>query len=94
MAARQSERRELTPPPQLDLRDVLRAALVEIDALATGRRARPSFFRFGELALAVRILGPEPLQRLLFLPTARQQQGDSARMVLRPPTIIPPRSCS
>jgi hypothetical protein len=71
LAARQSERRELTPPPHLDLRDVLRAALVETDALASERRMRPSFFRFGELGLAVRILGPEPLQRLLAMIAAR-----------------------
>jgi hypothetical protein len=69
LAARQSERRELTPPPHLDLRDVLRAALVETDTLATGRR--PSFFQFGELALAIRILGPEPLQRLLAMIASR-----------------------
>lgn len=71
MAARQSERRELTPSPHLDLRDILRAALVETDAVATEGRTRPSFFRFGELALAVRILGPQPLQRLLAMIAAR-----------------------
>jgi hypothetical protein len=71
LAARQSERRELTPPPHLDLRDVLRAALVETDTLATKRQVGPSFFQFGELVLAVRILGPEPLQRLLAMIASR-----------------------
>jgi hypothetical protein len=71
LAARRPERRALTPPPHLDLRDVLRAALVETGALATERQALPSFFRFGEFALAVRILGPEPLQRLLAMIAAR-----------------------
>ena len=61
----------MTPPLNLDLRDVLRAALGATDALATEQRARPSFFRFGELALAVRILGPEPLRRLLAMIAAR-----------------------
>lgn len=70
MAARRSERRALTPP-RLDLRDILRASLAETDALATKRRAAPSFFRFGELAIAVRILGPEPLQRLLAMIASR-----------------------
>lgn len=59
------------PPQHLDLRDVLRAALVETDALATERRASPSFFRFGELGLAIRIVGSESLQRLLAMIAAR-----------------------
>ena len=81
MAARQSERRELTPSPQLDLRDVLRAALAETGTLAAERQVSPSFFRFGELALAVRILGPAPLQRLLGM-IATRAAGPSHDAVL------------
>lgn len=82
MAARQSERRELTPPPHLDLRDILRAALVETDVLATERRAAASFFRFGELALAVRILGPEPLRRLLAMIAPRAADPSQGAVLL------------
>lgn len=71
MAARQAERRELTPPPRLDLRDILRASLGETDRLAAQRKAATSFFRFGELEIAVRILGPDPLQRVLAMIAAR-----------------------
>ena len=77
MAARQSERRELTPPSRLDLRDILRASLAETDRLATQRKLVASFFRFGELEIAVRVLGPDPLQRLLAMIAART--ADPAR---------------
>jgi hypothetical protein len=71
LAARQSERRELTPPQRPDLRDILRASLDETDRLAAQRRLAASFFRFGELEIAVRVLGPDPLQRLLAMIAAR-----------------------
>jgi hypothetical protein len=61
----------LTPPPQSDLRDILRASLAETDRLATQQRLAASFFRFGGLEIAVRVLGPDPLQRLLAMIAAR-----------------------
>ena len=61
----------MTPPPRLDLRDILRASLAETGRLATQRSLAASFFRFGGLEIGVRVLGPDPLQRLLAMIAAR-----------------------
>jgi hypothetical protein len=58
-------------PAALDLRDVVRRALAATQTLASQRNAPPHFFQFGDLPIAIRILGPEPLHRLLSMVASR-----------------------
>jgi hypothetical protein len=58
-------------PATLDLREVLRRALGATENLAGQRSVHPRFFRFGDLSVAIRILGPEPLHRLLSMIASR-----------------------
>jgi hypothetical protein len=49
----------------MDLRDLLRAALVETDTRAAARQLPASVFRFGGTTIAIRLDGTPPLQQLM-----------------------------
>jgi hypothetical protein len=58
----------------MDLRDLLRAALAEADSLATRQCLPRADFRFGDLAVAIRVEDASPLKRLLPMIGARASE--------------------
>lgn len=60
----------------MDLRDRLRAALVEADTRATARHLPRAAFRFGEVSVAIRLDGTPQLERLM--PMIGGRADDSA----------------
>jgi hypothetical protein len=67
----------LTHPRPPDLRDLLRAALIETETRAAERRLPCSAFRFGDVSIAMRLDGTQALQRLM--PMIGSRADDAAR---------------